>query len=404
MAIFATENEKNGMMRLTRDILLAAFLAFCLLPLAAGHVGARDNAKWQELLPREVLTGEQGKFHAQGIAYDRRHQCIYVSFTTALLKFDMQGHLTGSVVGLTGHLGCMALNPDDGLLYASIEYKHDAIGAGIAKGLGGVQNDDEDAFYIAVFDVDRISRQGMDASEVMKTVYIREAAQDYAATVTNQGRVVQHRNGCSGIDGVAVGPRPGKNGGRNVLYIAYGIYGDTSRTDNDYQVILCYDLRHWKRYEQTLSARDLHHSGPEHPSAKYYVLTGNTEWGIQNLAYDSSRNALLAAVYKGRKPDWPNYSLYAVDLSRQARCQVLQGVEPTTEGLVLPLLEAGEQDAVKGVCGWHFGWGSTGLCPLGDGYYYISEQARNAQTGRHSTAIRLYRWDGSTPFVRVEDR
>ena len=375
-----------------------------ILPQTAGCASAKDYVRWQEQLPSEVLTGEQGAFHAQGIAYDRKRQCIYVSFTTALLKLDMQGRLTGSVVGLTGHLGCMALNPDNGRLYASIEYKHDAIGAGIAKGLGGVQNDDEDAFYIAVFDVDCITRPEMDASEVMKTVYIREAVQDYAAAVTNQGRTVQHRHGCSGIDGVAIGPKPGKKGGRNALYIAYGIYGDTSRTDNDYQVILCYDVRHWKRYEQTLTAHDLHHSGPEHPMAKYFVLTGNTEWGIQNLAYDPSQNALLAAVYKGKKTNWPNYSLYAIDLSQQARLQVLQGVEPQTEGLVLPLLKAKERDARTGVSGWRFGWGSTGLCALGNGYYYISEHARNAQTGRHSAAIRLYRWEDATPFVRVENR
>ncbi len=379
-------------------------LYFILLALAQTSIcGAKTPVHWQEQLPRQILTGEQGKFHAQGIAFDRNRQCIYVSFTTTLLKFDMQGRLVGSVEGLTGHLGCMALNPDDGRLYASLEYKHDAIGKGIAKGLGGVQNDEADAFYIAVFDVERITRVGMDAAEVMKTVYIREAAQDYAATVANQGRNVQHRHGCSGIDGVAVGPRLGKKGGRKVLYVAYGIYGDTSRTDNDYQVILCYDLRHWDSLGQTLMADNLHQNGPERPLAKYFVLTGNTEWGIQNLAYDPSRNALLAAVYKGKKKGWPNYSLFAIDLSRKAQRQALQGIEPQTEGFVLPLLEAGERDAATGVRGWNFPWGSTGLCPLGDGYYYISEQARNAQTGQQSTTIRLYRWDDASPFVPLAE-
>ena len=137
--------------------------------------------------------------------------------------------------------------------------------------------------------------------------------------------------------------------------------------------------------------------------AKYFVLTGNTEWGIQNLAYDPARNALLAAVYKGKKKGWPNYSLFAIDLSRKAQHQVLQGVEPQTEGLVLPFLEAGDRDASTGVRGWNFPWGSTGLCPLGDGYYYISEQARNSQTGRQSTTIRLYRWDETSPFVPVAE-
>ena len=328
---------------------------------------------------------------------------MYVSFTTELLKLDLQGNVLGSVEGLTGHLGCLALNPDDGRLYASLEYKHDAIGDGIAKGLGGVQNDTADAFYIAVFDAGCITKVGMKAEEVMKTVYIREAVLDYGATLSNQGKKVRHRFGCSGIDGVAVGPRPGKRGGRKVLYVAYGIYGDTSRSDNDYQVILSYDLRHWDRYAQTLTASSLHQSGPARPQAKYFVQTGNTEWGIQNLAYDPNRGALLAAVYKGKKKEWPNYSLFAIDLKEKALPQVLRGVEPETEGLVLPLLQAGERDAATGVRGWDFPLGSTGLCPLPDGYYFISEPARNPQNGRHSTILHLYRWDGVSPFVRVKE-
>ena len=47
---------------------------------------------------------------------------MYFSFTTTLLKTDMQGNLLGSVEGMTGHLGCMTLIPDDGRLYASIVY------------------------------------------------------------------------------------------------------------------------------------------------------------------------------------------------------------------------------------------------------------------------------------------
>ncbi len=375
---------------------------------------AEKGVLWQQNLPQQIPSGEQGTFHAQGIAFDKKNQCVYISFTTSLIKVDLQGRTIGSVVGLTGHLGCMALNPDDNRLYASIEYKHDAIGAGIAQGLGGTQNDEEDGFYIAIFDVDRINRMEMEASEVMKTVYIREAVEDFNASVTNQGRSVEHRYGCSGIDGVAIGPRVGKPGGRNVLYIADGIYGDSERNDNDYQVILCYDLKKWAQYERILTPQNLHHSGPSRPLAKYFVLTGNTEWGIQNLAYDPYQHALLAAVYKGKKAEWPNYSLFAIDLSHKAKRKVLRGVEPESRGKVLSLLDdgisdlvvcgtktAGEQDEKTAVRGWRFRWGSTGLCPLGNGYYYISEDSRNPQTKRQSTTVSLYRWDGISPFSRV---
>ena len=103
-------------------------------------------------LPVVLRTGLQDKFHVQGIAYDEERNCMYMSFTTSLLKVDMQGKVLGSVEGLTGHLGCISLNPDDGRLYGSLEYKHDAIGQGITKGLGGVTNDSKTGFYVAICD------------------------------------------------------------------------------------------------------------------------------------------------------------------------------------------------------------------------------------------------------------
>ena len=157
---------------------------------------------------------------------------MYFSFTTTLLKTDMQGNLLGSVEGMTGHLGCMTLNPDDGRLYASIEYKHDAIGKGILNKLEGVRNDEQTGFYVAVFDVDRIDRIGMNAEkdDVMKTVYIKEAVDDYYAKVSNNGQELEHRFGCSGIDGVTFAPAFGQSrDGKKYLYVAYGIYGDTLR-------------------------------------------------------------------------------------------------------------------------------------------------------------------------------
>lgn len=55
-------------------------------------------------------------------------------------------------------------------------------------------------------------------------------------------------------------------------------------------------------------------------------------------------------------------------------------------------------------CGWDFKWGSTGLCPLGGGYFYISENARSKETRQQRTTVRLYEWtgDADTPFRAVE--
>ena len=148
---------------------------------------------------------------------------------------------------------------------------------------------------------DRIDRIGMNAEkdDVMKTVYIKEAVDDYYAKVSNNGQELEHRFGCSGIDGVTFAPAFGQSrDGKKYLYVAYGIYGDTLRTDNDYQVILAYDTRDWKRYEQPLTQENLHKSGPEKPLHKYFLYTGNTSWGIQNLAYDKASGNMHAAVYK----------------------------------------------------------------------------------------------------------
>lgn len=71
-------------------------------------------------LPRSIFSGQQGPFHVQGIAVDLKNGYVYFSFTTELLKTDLQGKLIGSVVGMTGHLGCLTTNPADGRIYGSL--------------------------------------------------------------------------------------------------------------------------------------------------------------------------------------------------------------------------------------------------------------------------------------------
>lgn len=363
--------------------------SLCLVLLcASGTLCALDISQ----LPRQIKSGPQGKHHIQGIAYDEENQCMYMSYTTTLIKVDMQGRLLGSVKGLTGHLGCMALNPDDGRVYASLEYKHDKIG----KGIGTEANDKSNGFYVAIFDVDRITRPDMDAAEVMTSVYISEAVIDYEATVMNNGKKVEHRYGCSGIDGLAIAPKWGKKGGKHMLYTSYGVYGDNNRTDNDYQVILCYDISKWKKYEQPLSSKKLHRSGPEKPTRKYFVRTGNTTYGIQNLAYDKHSGHMLAAVYPGTKAQWPNYNLFVIDGSQKPRKAELQGFDQPERGWTLNLLPEGEHDPKTGTWGFRFPYGSTGICSLGNGYFYVSHPGKDAQTGEQCATIHLYKWDGST--------
>ena len=75
-------------------------------------------------LPAEInIIPESSGSHLQGIAVDRDRKYIYCSFTTCLLKADMNGNVVGSVTGLTGHMGCIAYNYADGMVYGSLEFK-----------------------------------------------------------------------------------------------------------------------------------------------------------------------------------------------------------------------------------------------------------------------------------------
>lgn len=360
-------------------------LLFVVSQLLAPATASAQKSASTRALPACVFSGWQEGFHCQGIAYDSKRDCLYLSFTTSLIRLSMDGKVLGSVKGITGHLGCLSLNPDNGLLYASLEYKHDVIGKGITDATKA-DNDDETGFYIAIFDVDKVTAEGMDASEVMKTVYIREAVNDYLDSVQVDGRTLPHRHACSGIDGITFAPKWGKANGRNMLYVAYGIYGDVDRTDNERQVILCYDVKRWEKYATTLSAQNLHRNGPPRPLHKYFADTGNTDWGIQNLCYDAGNRRMLAATYRSRKSGSPGFTLFALD----------HGSKPHSD--TVPLCQLGET-AGNGTRGWHFPYGSTGITYIGGGLFYISEPRR--ENGKESTTVRLYRWTGDNEaFVR----
>ena len=342
-------------------------------------------------LPRDIFSGCWNTGHCQGIAVDLTRGCVYYSFTTALVKTDLSGRLIGSVRGLIGHLGCIAFNRADGRVYGSLEYKNDAIGRGILKMLGR-DAAVEDAFYMAVFDGDKIDRPDMDAcgDGVMTAVYLKEVVDDFNA----EG----HRLGCSGIDGTTFGPIPGSADGKTYLFVAYGVYADESRNDNDHQVLLCYDTTDWARYERPLSQEAMHHSGPAAPDHKFFALTGNTTYGVQNLEYDPFTGCFLMAVYRGKKPAFPNRPLYIIDGAKAPVTAPLRGLEPQT-GETLSLLQKGLPHE-SGIWGWDFPLGSTGLCALGNGCCYVSHDGKGEDGW--FTHVKLYRWDGVSPLSPVE--
>lgn len=335
------------------------------------------------MLPKNIYSGRWGYGHCQGIAVDAKREYMYYSFTTALVKTDMQGNLIGTCTGLLGHLGCIAYNYDDGRVYGSLEYKNDAIGRGILN-KAGYAEEITDAFYIVRFDVDKIDRVDMDACAdgVMKGVYLKEVVDDYHATVECDGRMVEHRHGCSGIDGTTFGPMPGDADGKKYLFVSYGIYSDLDRSDNDDQVILCYDTENWDEYAQPISQQNMHTCGPDAPTKKLFVRTGNTNWGVQNLEYDPYSKSFLMAVYKGKKPNWPNKSMYIADAT----------VAPDDNRLTLR--KAGD------CIGWDYEYGATGLIALGDGTYYVSYDGK--EDGEFFTNVKLCKWNGKDPIELCE--
>ena len=344
-----------------------------------------------------IFTGNWGKCHIQGIAVDEKNGYIYYSFTTKLIKAKLNGEIVGSVDGLAGHLGCIVFNKDDGKVYGSLEYKNDSIGKSILKAVNKNQNF-EDSFYIAIFDVSKIDRLDMDAEKdsIMTTVYLKEVVNDYNSFGTDKsGNTVAHKYGCSGIDGTAIGPMFAQKGGKNYLFVAYGIYGDTNRDDNNHQVILCYDFEQLNKYEQPLNHNSMHKSGPDTPHQKFFVYTGNTTYGVQNMEYSEKENAYFMAVYRGQKKEFPNYLLYAIDASKEPVYKKLRGTNE--QGYELSLLEKGKQHQETGIYGYNFNYGSTGLYCCENGDWLISEE-HISQKGQCSL-IYTYVRDEKSGFV-----
>ena len=344
--------------------------------------------------PKVIRTVVSHGGHIQGIAVDEKNSCIYCSFTTELVKLDLQGNFIGSVRGFTGHLGCIALCPEDGRIYGSLEYKNDAIGASILNRLGVEQV--KNAFYIAIFDGSRITRADMDMEQedLMTTVWLREVTEDYLAQWEENGAAVKHRFGCSGIDGITFAPA--FDGEGLCLLVAYGIYDDVTREDNDFQHILSYSLSQLRPFEAHLSADNIHSSGPESCGQRYVVYTGNTEYGVQNMEYDPYTGDIFLAVYPGQKEKFPNFPMFVIDGSKKPADR-----DDGTKELFLK--EAGLLE--KGIYGYRFPYGSTGLAALGDGLFYVSHESSapsESQSGWYSD-IRLYRYTGAPdgPFEEV---
>ena len=298
----------------------------------------------------EVIHLEGKKLHIQGLALDKKEKCLYCSFTSAFFKCDLEGNVIGSVTGINGHLGAMTYEPKSKKVYASLEIKDDEIGRGVSDALGAERHEKTASrFYVAEIDVRKIDRLEVPFEEAMTLHPIEEVAKDYLDTVEVNGVTLEHKYGCSGMDGVAIAPGFGAKGKEKFLYVAYGVYGDTTRVDNDYNILLCFRMDDLAK-----------------PVHKYFVKTGNTRYGVQNMTYDADSERLYLAVYKGSKSQYPNYSLFSLDIHQKPFMGKLENVP----------YEENEVEQVSVTEGSFFKWGSTGLYSFGDGRWYISKNGK----------------------------
>lgn len=298
----------------------------------------------------EVIHLEGKKLHIQGLALDKKEKCLYCSFTSAFFKCNLEGNVIGSVTGINGHLGAMTYEPKSKKVYASLEIKDDEIGRGVSDALGAERHEKAASrFYVAEIDVRKIDRLEVPFEEAMTLHPIEEVAKDYLDTVEVNGVTLEHKYGCSGMDGVAIAPGFGAKGKEKFLYVAYGVYGDTTRVDNDYNILLCFKMDDLAK-----------------PVHKYFVKTGNTRYGVQNMTYDADSERLYLAVYKGSKSQYPNYSLFSLDIHQKPFMGKLENVP----------YEENEVEQVSVTEGSFFKWGSTGLYSFGDGRWYISKNGK----------------------------
>ena len=343
------------------------FLAIVFLA-AAFSAGAQT-------LPSKVEIRVRMKDHVQGVAIDTAGRCFYLSFTTRLVKTDFEGNVLASIDTINGHLGAVTFDAVKRKLYASLECKDDEVGRNIAGHLGKEAfSRDESRFFVAVVDVDRLETDG---SRALQTFEIDEVRRDYKT-----------RYGTSGIDGITIAPQIGKKNGRPSLYLAYGIYSDTSRHDNDHQILLEFKP---EQFRQGFTPK---------PSAKYFIYTGNTSWGVQNLCYDANTACIFMACYKGRKAEFPNFSLFAVPVAGKPVKKLLRGLEDDGRHSSLSLWNQGLRDTATGICGWRFPDATTGICTLGDGTWFVATPLVFSDKMQTAT-IRRLKWNGGgleSPF------
>mgnify|MGYP001102148440 CR=1 FL=1 len=355
--------------------------------------------------PEKIENSFTASGHVQGIAIDYDRKYIYYTFADKFVKTDILGNVVGWFDGYQGHLGDCTYNVRDGKVYASLYCRKGEYGW-TAKSTS----------YIAVIDVDKIVKADMDAyrDEIMKTVYLQAFLDDYYQDLDGNGVVSDNytsddrKYGVVGIDGICFGPKFGEKGGKQYLTIAYAIAKCESRIDNDYQVFLQYDVDDWYRYGESLNVMSPHKNGPKELDGKYFLYTGNTDFGIQTMDYDEKNNFWVCVAYNykkasdGLKKDFDHDGIgdttFLIDNSVKPKKELLKGQPEDTYGNVLSFVRKGRYNDKADIYSWCFWIGNTGIVFLGNDLYYVAEH--KAENGICKATAVLYRYTGTTTISR----
>ena len=344
-----------------------------------------ENFAIIDYFPLSLATGGSWDIkHCQGIAIDKENGYVYYSFTNTFVKCDFEGNTVGSITGIKGHLGDICFNEKDGKVYASLN------------------PEGKKALYLAIIDVDNLNKMNVDAvkGNLIRTVHLTHVWKDFKAKVKNNGKTYNRRYGVSGTDAMCFGPSF-QTGKGYYLTISCGTTPQTERTDNDYQVLIQYDVTGWwNKYGQPLQYDKVHHIGPDEIHGKFFVYTGNTYYGVQTMTYFHELNLWFLNVYTTRKDNFPKYKLFIVDGDIAPEKKTLKGQAKKDIQNVLTLYQDGIFDKNTGIYGWNSAEGSRGMEYLMGGLFYIIHPYKTWY-GKQTAVAYLYVWDPSKsdPFI-----
>lgn len=206
----------------------------------------------------------------QGFTSGNGH--MYWSFTDTLVKTTMKGIVRRQVEVFGGHLG--DCDYYDGKIYVSY----------MGNSPPNSYWEDWSAFKIYVFDAEDLS--------LINTLDL-----DICYKYKSLARTPEDTRGFQGIDGVAIAPDP--KTGEHKLFVACALWTDEKYAN---QIILQFTLD--GVYE-----------------TEYYIPTGNTVYGIQNLDYDWDKKEFWFTTYYAASPNESREVLYCIphDLSGVSR-------------------------------------------------------------------------------------